>query len=223
MESDRGHAMNDDQSKESHRDAHRHHGRGPSSYWMHDPHVVFGGFRLSPGETFLDLGCGPGDYAAKAAEIVGPGGKVIAVDASPAMISALAARAEQEGLVNLRTIVADITKPVALDDASVDVCFCSTVFHCFRLEEIGDAVFKEVRRILRTGGRMVVIECKKEALPFGPPLKMRLSAEEITAVAARTGFTTAGYRDLGYNYLVQFVLGRENQPTAIDEERGCRQ
>lgn len=202
----------------------KHHGgRGPSSFWMHDPDVVFSAMNLSLGETFLDMGCGPGDYAIKAAEIVGSGGKVIAVDTSSAMTGALSARSEQEGLANVMTITADITRPVELDDASVDVCFFSTVLHCFRLEEVGDAVFKEVRRILRTGGRMVVIECKKEALPFGPPLEMRLSADEITAVAARTGFTTAGYRDLGYNYLVQFVLGRESQPTANGEEKGCRQ
>ena len=55
-------------------------GRGPSSFWMHDSKTVFGALGLKPGETFLDLGCGPGDYAMAAAKIVGPSGTVIAFD-----------------------------------------------------------------------------------------------------------------------------------------------
>lgn len=184
----------------------KHGGRGPSSFWMQDSDIAFGALHLAPGEIFLDMGCGPGDYAIKAAGIVGPGGRVLAVDASSQMISSFSARVEQEGLANVKVLIADITRPLAIEDKSVDVCFLSTVLHIFDLEQVGEELFKEIRRVLRPTGRMAILECKKEDLPFGPPLEMRLSADEISAIATKMGFTRAGYLDLGYNYLVHFVL-----------------
>lgn len=187
-----------------------HGGRGPSSFWMHDPDIVFGELRLVVGETFLDMGCGPGDYSIKAAEMVGQSGKIIAMDASSRMTSALSERALKEGVSNIETMTADITRPLAVGDSSVDVCFLSTVLHIFSLDKVGEPIFEEVRRVLKPKGRMVVIECKKEKLPFGPPLEMRLSADEIAEVAERVGFTRAGYLDLGYSYLVRFIPGPQD-------------
>ena len=187
-----------------------HGGRGASSYWMHDPDIVFGAIRLSPGETFLDMGCGPGDYAIKAAAIVGRSGRVIAVDASPGMIRNVSEKIDQEGRTNIRTMRTDITRPLAIEDSSIDVCFLSTVLHIFQLERCGKSIFNEVRRVLRPNGRMAVIECKKERLPFGPPFEMRLSVNEISEVATASGFIEKGYVDLGYNYIVVYRVGNEN-------------
>jgi ubiquinone/menaquinone biosynthesis C-methylase UbiE len=184
----------------------RHHGgRGPSSFWMHDPDVVFGAIQLVSGETFLDMGCGPGDYSVKAAELVGHTGKVIAVDASPEILSCVHEKIDQQNIKNIRIMNTDITRPTALEDSSIDVCLLSTVLHIFSLKQIGENVLREIRRVLKPGGKMIIIECKKENLPFGPPLAMRLSAEEISAVASKCGFTEKGYVDLGCNYLVRFT------------------
>lgn len=184
----------------------RHHGgRGPSSFWMHDSEVVFDTIQLTPGEIFLDMGCGPGDYAIKAAELVGHVGKVIAVDASFEMARCVSERAVQENMDNIETINADISRLTAVEAASVDICFLSTVLHIFPLEQVGESVFTEIRRVLKPGGRIAVIECKKEKMPFGPPLTMRMSAEEISEVASKYGFVEKGYVDLGYNYLICFV------------------
>ena len=188
-----------------------HGGRGPSSFWMHDPDVVFGAIQLSLGETFLDMGCGPGDYAFKAAEIVGQSGRVIAVDASPGMIHRISEKIAQEDIKNIETMVADITKPIAIRDSSIDVCFLSTVLHIFQLEQCGKSIFSEIRRLLKPDGRVAVIECKKERLQFGPPLEMRLSANEISAVATASGFIEKGHVDLGYNYLVHFAMNTDHR------------
>lgn len=188
-------------------------GRGPSSYWMHDPDIVFGTIQLAQGESFLDLGCGPGDYAIKAAEIVGIKGKVIAVDASPRMIDVLTQEVERESLKNIETMTADITEPMAIGDDRIDVCFLSTVLHIFRLEQVGINLFNEIRRVLKPGGRMAVIECKKEEAPFGPPIEVRLSPDEISAMASRSGFIKKNYVDLGHNYLLHFVADPKPQGT----------
>lgn len=65
------------------------HRRGPSSYWMHDPEVVFDSLTLKEGDCFLDLGCGPGDYSIKASKLAGDSGVVYALDKTPSMIEAL--------------------------------------------------------------------------------------------------------------------------------------
>jgi ubiquinone/menaquinone biosynthesis C-methylase UbiE len=203
--------MNRDIETKREQECRRHHGgRGPSSFWMHDPDVVFGAIQLSSGETFLDMGCGPGDYAFKAAEIVGQSGRVIAVDASPEMIGHISERTAQENITNVECMIADITEPLAIKDSTVDVCFLSTVLHIFQLEQCGKSIFSEIRRVLKPEGRTVIIECKKERLPFGPPLEMRLSADELSAVATASGFIKKGDVDLGYNYLVLFKMDTNN-------------
>ncbi|NLE05482.1 MAG: class I SAM-dependent methyltransferase, partial [Crenarchaeota archaeon] len=55
-------------------------GRGPSSFWMHDSKTVFDEINLKPGETFLDLGCGNGDYSIYASKIVETSGTIYAID-----------------------------------------------------------------------------------------------------------------------------------------------
>lgn len=200
--------MNDRQRRAERTHEQAHHGRGGSSYWLHDPAVVFDALCLAPGETFLDIGCGPGDYAIRAAEIVRPFGRVYAVDVLPQIILPLVTRAQREGIGHLRAVTADITRGLAFDDNSVDVAFASTVLHCLELEKAGERIFEDVRRVLRPSGRLAVLECKKEELPFGPRLHMRLAPDDIRVVASRTGFQEVGYYDLGYGYLLLFVNAR---------------
>lgn len=117
--------------------AKNHHGqgtgRGPSSFWMHDATVVFEALALKSGDTFLDLGCGPGDYTLAAARIVGPSGRIIAMDKWPYQIDALRNTASSQGPDNINAMVGDITKTLPVGDRSVDLCLLSTVLHIFQL------------------------------------------------------------------------------------------
>jgi len=105
----------------------------------------------------------------------------------------------------LRAKVGDICRRLDLEDDRVDVCFISTVLHAQDFEQAGESLFNEIHRVLRPGGRLSVIECKKIEAPFGPPMHLRLSAEELEAYAVRCGFEKYGYTDLGSNYMVQFI------------------
>src|SRR5437764_12993480 len=69
------------------------------------------GLRLAaprPGERALDVGCGFGDTAQRLAELVGPDGTVVGVDASPRFIDVAAREAEAAGIENVRFEVADV-------------------------------------------------------------------------------------------------------------------
>ena len=67
---------------------------------------------LEPGDTVLDLGCGPGVNFEMLAEAVGPEGRVLAVDLSPGMLERARKRVEERGWRNVDLVRADATRPV---------------------------------------------------------------------------------------------------------------
>lgn len=141
------------------------HKKGPSSYWMHNPVRIYQELDLKEGgDIFLDIGCGSGDYSVAAAREVGmEGGHVYATDIQPHLLEGLRTRAASLDLENLTAISSDIRKPpLPFDDKSIDLCFISTVLHAVDLAAIREMLFSEIHRILKTGGRLVIIECKKK-------------------------------------------------------------
>ena len=106
-----------------------------------------------PGAVLVDVGCGTGDDALALAARVVPGGRVIGVDASAAMVEAARARADAAGLaVEFR--VGDVRR-LDLPDAAVDGCRAERVLQ--HLDHPGAAI-AEMARVLRPGGRLVVAE-----------------------------------------------------------------
>ena len=182
------------------------HKQGPSSFWMHDPKKVFFSLALRKGDYFLDLGCGPGNYSIEASGIVGTSGAVYAVDRDKIMVKELETIAYQKGIPNINTVQTDITKSLPVTDNSIDLCFISTVLHIPYVSKNISALFNEVCRVLKPGKRLAIIECKKEEMPFGPPLDMRLSPADIENLIQEYGFKKLSMVDLGYNYLIQFTF-----------------
>jgi ubiquinone/menaquinone biosynthesis C-methylase UbiE len=178
---------------------------------MHNPEVVFDEINLKPGETFLDLGSGTGDYSIYAAKIVGVSGTIYAIDKWAELVTNLVATSHSQGLDNVFGVTSDITAPLPLKDNCVDVCFISTVLHIVNTSDtkgLLDPLFREVRRVLKPTGSLVIIECKKEELPFGPPFHMRLSPKETEAVTKQYGFEKIRILDLGYNYMITFKINK---------------
>ena len=89
-----------------HTEPHKPPGAGKSSYDLIDPGTLWAELNLPPGITFLDLGCGQGNYTLAAADRIGPAGLVYAVDLWEEGIAALKARAAREGRENLKPLVA---------------------------------------------------------------------------------------------------------------------
>jgi ubiquinone/menaquinone biosynthesis C-methylase UbiE len=180
-------------------------GAGKSSYDLIDPDTLWAELDLPPGITFLDLGCGQGNYALAAAARLVPAGTVYAVDLWEEGIAALKARAAREGRANLKALVAGAGQ-LPLDNHSVDVGFMATVLH--DLVEAGTAAgaLAELARVLRPGGRLAIVEFEKIDGPPGPPRHIRLEAAEVEALVAPYGFRRQQTTKLGpYNYLITFV------------------
>jgi ubiquinone/menaquinone biosynthesis C-methylase UbiE len=108
---------------------------------------------LRPGQTVLELAAGPGDAGLQAAARVGPRGRVILSDRSPAMVAAAARRAAELGIGNVDTRVIDVER-IDLADGAVDAVLCRCAL---MLVPDPACALAEIRRVLRPGGRMAVM------------------------------------------------------------------
>lgn len=107
---------------------------------------------LQPGETVVDLGSGAGLDAFLAARQVGPTGRVIGIDMTPEMIARARAGASEQGFDNVEFREGRL-EALPLDDASVDAITSNCVIN---LVPDKGAVFREIARVLKPGGRLVV-------------------------------------------------------------------
>jgi arsenite methyltransferase len=106
--------------------------------------------RIDPGSVVLDLGCGAGTDLLIAAQMTGPDGRVIGVDMTASMLDRARASANEMGLSNVE-LHEGLIESVPVEDASVDVVISNGVID---LVPDKDAVFDEIDRVLRPGGRL---------------------------------------------------------------------
>ena len=127
----------------------------PLRRWLHDPDTLFAGL-LEPGQTALDLGCGPGTFTLALARRAGPAGRVIAVDLQPRMLARLRAKAEKAGLQERIQLHACSPTALGLDPrARADFALAFWMVH-----EVPDPArfLGEVLAGLRPGGRLLLVE-----------------------------------------------------------------
>ncbi len=169
----------------------KHHHRGKSSESLIDKNRIVADLGILPGQVVLDAGCGNGYMAKEFARLTGVTGKVYALD--PDSISIESLKAEIVG-TNIEAFVADITLETKLEASSIDLIYLSTVIHGFsELQMTG--FLGEVKRLLKPGAKLAIVEIEKKETPFGPPLDMRLSPEELRSAIdlIPLGLTEAGH------------------------------
>ncbi len=109
---------------------------------------------MDRGETVLDLGCGAGTDLLIAAQMVGPEGKATGIDMTEAMVDRVRKSAAEMGLDNV-DVHEGLIESLPLEDESVDVVISNGVID---LVPEKDAVFSEIWRVLRSGGRLQIAD-----------------------------------------------------------------
>ncbi len=134
--------------------------------------------------SLADIGCGSGFFSIAAARLF-PRANILSVDRQQDMLDFVARRAREAGLENVETIRADATRlPIA--DGSLDAVLMSHVFHDIPER---DAMRDEVYRILRPGGAFLLVEWDKVDTPMGPPIEIRIAAQELRDILTAGGFS----------------------------------
>ena len=109
---------------------------------------------LEPGEAVLDIGSGAGTDSLVAAQMVGAEGRVTGIDMTPEMLAKARAAAAEMGATNVEFVEGEVER-LPFADASFDVVISNGVID---LIPDKDAVFAEIERVLRPGGRIQVAD-----------------------------------------------------------------
>jgi arsenite methyltransferase len=166
------------------------------------PHEVVTALGLKVGERIADIGAGSGYFALRFAQHVGPGGQVLAVDINPDMILHLNQRIRDARVDNVRTVLALPGDPL-LAPASVDRIFICETWH-----HIADhpQYLALLKKALKPGGQVVIVDFHKKPTPGGPPPEMRISREDVLKEFEQGGFgLLKEHGFLPYQYFLVFA------------------
>jgi ubiquinone/menaquinone biosynthesis C-methylase UbiE len=157
---------------------HRHHGKSSADFLNSEE--ILAELDLKGNETFLDAGCGDGYISKMAVEKYLPQGKVYAVDAYAESIRQLQEYVDEHDIENLIPVEADITGAIPdVGDGSVDVVLMLNVFHGFKDDDQKEDVINELKRIVKSDGRIAIMDFKPIEMTKGPPIDVRISHVEM--------------------------------------------
>lgn len=170
---------------------------------------------LEPGEAVLDIGCGTGSLAIAAARRVGPAGAVTCIDASPEMLARAAAKARRAGVaIRFQSAAA---QALPFPDAQFDAAFATVMLHHLPREGRAQCA-REMRRVLKPGGRVLVVDFGVPEKPAHGSLLSHIhrrhghvKPEDMAGVIERAGLTVAKSGAVGLRNL-NFVLANAPCP-----------
>lgn len=163
------------------------------------PERVIGELEIEPGASIADLGAGGGYFTFRLADAAGPSGVVYAVDIDDGMLAYLKDRAATEGYANVKTVRARPEDP-GLPEEGVDLIFTSNTYHHI---EDRPAYFGRLERYLRAGGRIAIVESKRQG--FFHTLFGHATEDDVI----RTEMEAAGYevaRELDFVSSQSFLI-----------------
>lgn len=134
-----------------------------------------------------DLGCGTtGRFVFPTAKIVGQNGQVFAVDILRTALDTVNRRIKQENLPNVKTVWSDIEifNATKIESGSLDIVLLINTLH---ISQKRAAIIRESVRMLKKDGKVIVVEWKNVAIPFGPPAEAKVKIDALKAGAQKLG------------------------------------
>lgn len=165
------------------------------------PHEVMDALAVKEGEVIADIGAGSGYFTMRLARHVGPAGRVYAVDVSPDMVRHLHRRVRDAGLLNVEPILSLPDDPLL--PQPVDRFLVVDVWHHVENQA---GYLSLMKKLLKPGGQVVMIDFHKRDLPVGPPAGMKIAREDLLKQMQGAGFRVAAeHTFLPYQYFLVFT------------------
>ncbi|PIY96713.1 MAG: hypothetical protein COY66_03310 [Candidatus Kerfeldbacteria bacterium CG_4_10_14_0_8_um_filter_42_10] len=171
-----------------------------------NPEAVLKEAGVGFGQRVADLGCGGMAYfTLQAGKIVGSKGRVYAVDILKSVLENVKTRVKLEGLDNVKAVWSnvEILGATKIKEASLDFALLiNTLFQSKKHKEM----ISEAWRLLKKGGRLVIVDWRSIATPFGPALDDRVTEAEIEQIAQELGIKKEKTFEAGpYHYGFVFL------------------
>jgi predicted methyltransferase len=174
---------------------------GPDRDAWQRPDQIMDKLLIAEGSVVADLGAGGGWFTMRLAGRVGPNGIVFAQDVQPQMIEAITRRITRAQLRNVRTVLGTKVDPRL--PQPIDAALFVDTYH--ELEE-PVLMLRKVAEALKPGGRVGVIEFKKDGWGPGPPMDERMDPEPIIRDAEAAGLRLLSRETfLRYQYMLVFT------------------
>ncbi len=141
----------------------------------------------------IDLGAGGGRFSKILCKYVK---NLHSVDVSDEAIAAM--KKNLKGIKNIAIVKAP-KNSLPFKDRSIDVVFAANSFH-----DVPMGYEKEIKRVLKPGGRFIDLDWKKEETEFGPPLRIRFSEEDVEEKMKIQNFRLVKKQDIDTHYLLIF-------------------
>jgi ubiquinone/menaquinone biosynthesis C-methylase UbiE len=172
---------------------------GPERDVWQKPEILIEALSLKEDMIIADIGSATGYFPVRFARAL-PQGKVYGLDIEKSMVDYLTERARRENVPNLISILAQPENPNIPE--SVDLVFmCNTYHHI----EDRETYFGKLKKHLRTGGQLVIIDFIKGDLPVGPPDQMKLSPDHVIAELTAIEYSLVqNHTFLPYQYVLIF-------------------
>jgi ubiquinone/menaquinone biosynthesis C-methylase UbiE len=165
------------------------------------PHEVMEALAIKEGEVIADIGSGSGYFTLRLARHVGDKGRVYGVDVNPDMLLHLNRKIRDLGVLNVSTILAAPNDPLL--PQPVDRFLIVDVWHHIE-DQAGYLAL--MKKQLKPGGQVVMIDFHKKELPVGPPADMKISREDLLKQMEGAGYRLAKeHTFLPYQYFLVFT------------------
>jgi SAM-dependent methyltransferase len=150
-----------------------------------EPEVALNALQIAKGASVADIGAGSGYMTERLAARVGPTGRVFANDLQPQMLYILARRLEERRITNV-TLVQGTADDPKLAPASVDLALMVDVYHELSQPQ---AMLRRLREALKPGGRLVLLEYRKEDPTIPIRFEHKMTVAEAKLEVEAEGFT----------------------------------
>ena len=152
-----------------------------------DPDKIISDLKIESGMQVAHFGCGAGFFTFSVAKKIGENGLVYAVDIQASKIEAIKSQAKLMGFNNIDAFRANLEeKETKIKKESLDWVFIVNMLY---QNEKKHQILAEAQRILKLGGKILLIDWEDKDGSFGPDMKMRISKDELSVIIEKNNLS----------------------------------